>query len=103
MRAKEIIQSLRSHNLVERHRGLYADLTRGAENATYYVKCPVCGNVHGNYKDTVEAHTKRLCPACNLDAINKIKDEVQKVVSDPAHKPKEMAKIVGNSPSKARK
>ena len=55
-----------------------------------------CGLVHGGFKSMRDAHAKRLCDTCNLDAINAIKDQVQDVIHDPDHKPKSMAKIVGN-------
>lgn len=77
-------------------RGVYANLSQWPHNVEYYLKCPVCGLVHGGFKSMRDAHAKRLCDQCNLDAINSIKDQVQDVIHDPDHKPKSMAKIVGN-------
>lgn len=78
-------------------RSMYADLSNYPKSVKYYLKCPKCGLVHGDFKSMREAHAKRLCSACSLDSIDKLKDEIQKVVKDPAHKPKEIAKIVGES------
>jgi len=75
-------------------RGVYANLSRWPQEIQYYVKCPKCGLVHGDYKSMRDAHAKKLCTTCNLDAINALKDQVQDVIHDPEHKPKEMAKIV---------
>lgn len=75
-------------------RGIYGDFSRWPQEVKYYVKCPKCGLVHGDFKTMREAHAKKLCDLCNLDAINTIKDQVYDVVHDPEHKPKSMAKIV---------
>lgn len=77
--------------------GIYADLSRWPAEIEYYVKCPVCGLVHGNYKTMREAHGRKLCDTCNLASINKLKKEIVKVVDDPEHKPRAMAKIVGEA------
>jgi len=71
-------------------RGVYANLSRWPQEIEIYVKCPKCGLVHGDFKSMRDAHAKKLCDTCNLDAINKLKDEIQDVVHDPEHKPKEM-------------
>jgi hypothetical protein len=78
-------------------RGVYANLSNYPREIKYYVKCPKCGLVHGDFTSLKDAHGKRLCDLCNLDAINKLKDEIQKVIHEPDHKPKEMAKIVGEA------
>lgn len=78
-------------------RGVYANLSRYPQEIQYYVKCPKCGLVHGDFKSMKDAQAKRLCDVCNLDAINKLKDEIQDVIHDPEHKPKEMAKLVGEA------
>jgi len=74
--------------------GVYGNFSKWPHEAVYYAKCPKCGLIHGNFKTMREAHAKKLCNDCNLDAINAIKDQVYDVVHDPDHKPKEMAKIV---------
>lgn len=78
-------------------RGVYANLSKWPREVEYYVKCPKCGLVHGSFKKMADAHAKKLCNVCNLDAINKLKDEIQDVVHDPEHKPKEMAKLMGEA------
>ena len=78
-------------------RGVYANLSNYPREIQYYVKCPKCGLVHGDFKSMRDAHAKKLCDVCNLDAINKLKDEVQDVIHDPDHKPKEMSKIVSEA------
>lgn len=78
-------------------RGVYANLSKWPREVEYYVKCPKCGLVHGSFKKMADAHAKKLCDVCNLDAINKLKDEIQDVVHDPEHKPKEMAKLMGEA------
>ena len=77
--------------------GIYADLSRWPAEVTYYVKCPICGSVHGSYKSMREAHASKLCGPCNLKAVGKLKDEIVDVVHDPEHKPKAMAKILGEA------
>lgn len=59
-------------------KGVYADLS-AYPDVEYYVKCPKCGQVHGSYKTMREAHGKRLCDLCNVEAINKIKKMVKEV------------------------
>ena len=59
-------------------KGVYADLS-AYPDVEYYVKCPKCGQVHGSYKTMREAHGKRLCGVCDLEAINKIKKMVKEV------------------------
>lgn len=78
-------------------RGVYANLSRWPHEVQYYVKCPKCGLVHGDFKSMREANSKKLCDLCNLEAINKLKAEIVKVVDEPDHKPKEMAKLVGEA------
>lgn len=75
-------------------RGVYANYSRWPHEVKYYVKCPKCGLVHGDFKSLRDAELKKLCNNCNVDAINAIKDQVQDVIHDPEHKPKSMAKIV---------
>jgi hypothetical protein len=78
-------------------RGVYANLSNYPREIQYYVKCPKCGLVHGDFRSMRDAHSKKLCDVCNLDAINRLKDEIQDVIHDPEHKPKEMAKLVGEA------
>ena len=59
-------------------KGIYADLS-AYPDVEYYVKCPKCGQVHGSYKTMREAHGKRLCGVCDVEAINKIKKMVKEV------------------------
>jgi hypothetical protein len=77
--------------------GIYANLSKWPDEIQYYVKCPKCGQVHGDYKTMKEAHRKRLCATCNREAIDDIKDEVQKVIHEPEAKIKPMSKIVGEA------
>jgi hypothetical protein len=68
-------------------RGIYADLSEWPRSIDYYVKCPECGHVHGFYKSMAEARSKRLCPSCDFDHVEKLKKEVAKV--DEAELPPE--------------
>jgi len=78
-------------------RGVYGDFSDWPHSATYYVKCPKCGLVHGNFKSMRDAHAKKLCTNCDLDVINALKAQVYDVAKDPEHKPKSMAKIMGEA------
>lgn len=78
-------------------RGVYGNFSNYPNEVSWYVKCPKCGLVHGDFKSMRDALGKKLCDTCNLDTINKLKDEIQKVIHDPDHKPKEMAKLVGEA------
>jgi hypothetical protein len=77
--------------------GVYANLTRWPHEIQYYVKCPKCGKVHGDFKNMREAHAKRLCGGCDLEAIDKLKDQIVQVIDDPEKKVKPMAKIMGEA------
>jgi len=93
MTAKEAIQFVvegKAPNGWATTYGIYGNFSRWPAEVDWYVKCPKCGLIHGNYKTMRDAHSKKLCDICNLDAINKLKDEIQDVVHDPEHKPKEM-------------
>lgn len=77
--------------------GLYADLSGWPDRpAQYYVKCPKCGQVHGSYSSLRQAHSKRLCQGCDLETVNKLKDEIAQV-DDPGHKLKPISKIIGEA------
>lgn len=80
-------------------RGVYANLSDWPRSVYYYVKCPKCGLVNGHFSSMADAQAQKLCATCNLDAINDLKDQVEKVVNDPGYKPKEMAKIVAEADS----
>ena len=71
-------------------RGVYGNFSRWPQEVEWYVKCPKCGLVHGNFKSMRDAHSKKLCDVCNLKQIDNLKDEIKDVVDDPEHKPKEM-------------
>lgn len=77
--------------------GIFANLTRWPHEVQYYVKCPKCGRVHGDFKSMRDAHAKRLCGGCDLEAINDLKDEIVDVVDDPEHKAKPMTKVMGEA------
>lgn len=62
--------------------GIYADLSDYPRRVSYYVTCPKCHQTHGDFKDMREAHAKRVCPNCEIDAINKLKDYIAHV-DDP--------------------
>ena len=97
MNAKETIQLVVEGKAPDNWaatRGVYADLTKWPHEVKYYVKCPKCGLVHGDFKSLRDAMSKKLCDTCNVEAINGLKDQVYDVVHDPEHKPKSMAKIV---------
>lgn len=97
MNAKEAIQLVVEAKTPEgwtTTRGVYGNFSNWPREVEYYVKCPKCGLVHGNFKTLRDAELKKLCDTCNIDAINAIKDQVQDVIHDPEHKPKSMAKIV---------
>lgn len=97
MNAKEAIQLVveaRTPDGWATTRGVYANYSNWPNEVEFYVKCPKCGLVHGNFKTLRDAELKKLCDTCNVEAINAIKDQVQDVIHDPLHKPKSMAKIV---------
>lgn len=77
--------------------GVYADLSNYPRAVSYYAKCPVCGGVHGSFKTMREAHSQKVCGACSLDDIDKIKKQVHQVVWEPEKKVKPLAKLVGES------
>lgn len=77
--------------------GVYGDHSNWPHSSKYYAKCPKCGLLHGDFKTLRDAHSKKFCPMCSLEQINKLKDEIEKVVTDPEYKPKEMSKIVGEA------
>jgi len=58
--------------------GVYGDYS-DYPDIKFYTKCPKCGAVHGDYKSLRDAHRKRLCGACDLDAINKMKEMIKNV------------------------
>ena len=58
--------------------GVYGDY-KNYPAIEFYCKCPKCGQVHGDYKNMREAHGKRLCDQCNVEAINKAKKLVKEV------------------------
>jgi hypothetical protein len=60
-------------------KGIYADLSTWPKTVEYYVKCPVCGQLHGSYKTMKEAHAKRLCQVCDHNRIKKLKKKIKKV------------------------
>jgi hypothetical protein len=73
--------------------GIFGKYSGWPVSVEYYVKCPKCGKVHGDFKTMREAHAKRLCDTCDLEAIKDIKKQVAQV-NDPEHKVKPMAEIV---------
>lgn len=77
--------------------GLYADLSGWPDDVSYYAKCPVCGDIHGSYKEMRQAHANRHCPACNLKQIKKIKDQIQQVIYQPEKKVKPLSAIVNEA------
>jgi hypothetical protein len=77
--------------------GVYADHSNWPHEVKWYVRCPKCGGVHGTFTSMREAHAKKLCPGCDYDSVNALKDEVQKVLHDPQAKIKPMAKLVGEA------
>jgi hypothetical protein len=60
--------------------GIYANYSEYPD-IKFYVKCPKCGEVHGTYKDMRDAHSKRLCSHCDVEAINKAKKMIHDVDS----------------------
>jgi hypothetical protein len=77
--------------------GIYGNFSNWPHEVKFYVKCPVCGLVHGDFKSLRDAHSQKLCSNCNRITIDKLKDEIKDVVTDPEHKPKEMAKLMGEA------
>lgn len=57
------------------NKGIFADLSDYPRSASYYVKCPDCGHVHGDFSTLRQAFDHRKCPACHFDQIEKIKKE----------------------------
>lgn len=73
--------------------GIYGKFTGWPVTVEYYVKCPKCGKIHGDFKTMREAHAKRLCTTCDMEAIDALKKQIAQV-NDPDHKVKPMAEIV---------
>ena len=88
MNAKELIVERKKPlpNWASGH-GVYADLSDWPDAVGYYCKCPKCGHVHGDFKTMREAHAKRLCPVCDIEAVNKLKDYIA-TVDDPDQRDK---------------
>ena len=81
MTAREIIHCLHEHKPAPNWtntKGVYGDYSRYPD-IQFYCKCPKCALVHGSYKNMREAHSKRLCDRCNIEAINKTKKLVKEV------------------------
>jgi hypothetical protein len=78
-------------------RGVYANYSRWPHAVIYYIKCPKCGLVHGDFDTLRAAWAQKLCNACNAKAIDKLKDEIAKTVADPRYQPKKMTKIMGEA------
>ena len=100
MNAKQVIQLVvegRTPYGWETTRGVYANLSNWPHEIKYYIKCPICGLIHDGGTTMKATAEMKLCTTCNMDVINKLKDEVQDVLHDPEHKPKAMRKIVGES------
>jgi hypothetical protein len=77
--------------------GIYADLSKWPEEVSYYAECPKCKQVHGNFKSMVDAHRNRHCTHCSVDNVDKIKDEIFKVLWEPEKKIKPIAQLVGEA------
>lgn len=92
MKARTLIENGRHPST----KGVYANLSKWPR-VDYYIKCPACGAVHGNFDRLDRALDQKLCDACNLTATNGLKDEIEKVVHDPEHEPKEMTKLMGEA------
>lgn len=74
--------------------GVFADLKDYPNSVEYYVKCPVCGQVHGSYKTLRDAHSRKTCERCSIEKTNKIKKQIQQVIWEPEKKVKPLAAIV---------
>lgn len=94
--AKALFESARYAPLWSGTSGIYANLSN-YPNVEYYVKCPKCGNVHGDYASMKEAHLARLCKVCELEKTNKLKDWIHDVVypeePEPGKKPKKLKTV----------
>lgn len=94
--AKGLFEQARYAPLWSGTSGIYANLSKYPE-VEYYVKCPKCGNVHGDYASMKEAHLRRLCKVCELEKTNKLKDWIHDVVypeePEPGKKPKKMKTV----------
>ena len=77
--------------------GIYADFKRWPYEVEYYVECPKCHQVHGSYKTLRGAHSQRLCPGCNIKAVDDIKKQVRQVIWEPEKKVRPLAAIVRES------
>ena len=73
---------------------IYADLSSYPRSVSYYVKCPVCRKVHGDFKTMRDAHRGRLCRPCDLETLEKIKKQIHQVVHEPQKKVKPLAAFV---------
>jgi len=94
--AKALFEQARYAPLWSGTSGIYANLSKYPE-VEYYVKCPKCGNVHGDYASMKEAHLRRLCKVCELEKTNKLKDWIHGVVypetPEPGKKPMKMKTV----------
>lgn len=77
--------------------GIYADLSKWPDEVFYYVQCPKCKQVHGHFKTMIEAHRNRHCDHCSAKNVDKIKDEIFKVLWEPDKKVKPIAQLVGEA------
>ena len=72
--------------------GVYADLS-DLSQPKFYSKCPKCGHVHGFYTNLADAVLKKICGACHLDDIEKLKRELEKGDKPPKVKPGQRKKL----------
>jgi hypothetical protein len=80
-----------------RTKGVYADFSNWPKRVSFYAKCPLCGDIHGDYASLRDAHANHLCDGCNIKAIKKIKDQIKKAVYDPQTKVKPLSAIVNEA------
>ena len=94
---KLVVERKAPHKDWVANNGLYANLSHWPNAVEYYVECPKCHKVHGDYATMKEAHDRRLCSDCDVKAINDIKKEVRQVVLEPDKKVRPLASIVGEA------
>ncbi len=100
MNARELIERHKPKKPVvsphaKDYRGPFADFSAGRNNPTFYVTCPGCKDVHGNFKTFDDAVNGRVCTRCNFEDAEKLKKEVS-TVDDPP-KPKKFKRPMSTS------
>lgn len=73
--------------------GIYADFSKGKDQPEFYVKCPKCGMVSGNFKSFEAAAQDKICGACKFEAVEKHKSDLEKDGEPIKQKPGQKKKL----------